>query len=34
MFVAMNMVCYKLVNRYEFSRANFNNMTAWSGRSA
>jgi len=25
---------YKLVNRYEFSRANFNNMKAWSGRSA
>ena len=25
---------YKLVNRYEFSRANFNNMKAWSGRSS
>ena len=25
---------FKLVNRYEFSRANFNNMKAWGGRSA
>ena len=25
---------FKLVNRYEFSRANFNNMKSWGGRSA
>jgi len=25
---------FKLVNRYEFSRANFNNMKGWGGRSA